>query len=244
MMERRRKRWSIRTKLLLSFFILVLLCTLALVFTRIKTVQVKGNAWYASDEIAYIIFPDELSRNSFLVWVQSLLGQKKAIPFIEDYSIHFENPFTVELIVYEKSIVASVEYMSSYLYFDKDGIVVESTAKKLDHIPIIRNLEVGDVVLYKKLPVEDETFFQEILNITQILSLKNIQTDYIEYNADKSLYLVIGDIRVEMGSAVNMNEQVSVLADILPELKGLSGELSLNTGAENQEKGTYTFKKK
>ena len=31
----------------------------------------------------------------------------------------------MEVIIYEKSVVGYVSYMSSYMYFDKDGIIVE-----------------------------------------------------------------------------------------------------------------------
>ena len=37
----------------------------------------------------------------------------------------------MEIIVYEKSMVGYVSYMNSNLYFDKDGIIVESTSEIL-----------------------------------------------------------------------------------------------------------------
>ena len=54
---------------------------------------------------------------------------------MEDYKLVFKGPSRAEIIVYEKSVVGYVSYMSSYMYFDKDGIIVESASKKLLAFP-------------------------------------------------------------------------------------------------------------
>ena len=231
-------------KIFIFIFILILSLIFTLSIVRIKDIKVKGNSWYTDSEIENLVFPTNVSRNSLLALVDKALNRKKSIPFVQDYSINFESPFSVELIIYEKSMVAGVEYMSSYLYFDKDGIVVESSAKKLDNIPVVKNLKTGDVVLYKKLPVENTEIFNDILNITQVLSVKGIKTEYIEYNSDKTVNLMIGEIRVELGEIYDLNSQISALMDILPKLKGLKGDLYLDTYNDNNSKGMYTFKKK
>ena len=98
--------------------------------------------------------------------------------------------------------------------------------------------------MYKKLPVENTEIFNDILNITQVLSVKGIKTEYIEYNSDKTVNLMIGEIRVELGEIYDLNSQISALMDILPKLKGLKGDLYLDTYNDNNSKGMYTFKKK
>ena len=46
--------------------------------------------------------------------------------FVEDYKLVIKSLNRAEIIVYEKSVVGYVSHMSSYMYFDKDGIIVES----------------------------------------------------------------------------------------------------------------------
>ena len=77
----------------------------------------------------------------------------KTIPFVEDYKIVFRSPVNVEIITYEKSVVGYVSYMNSLMYFDKDGIIVESTNEKLEGIPMITGLRFGHIVLHKPLQV-------------------------------------------------------------------------------------------
>uniref|UniRef100_UPI000AF596BE hypothetical protein n=1 Tax=Clostridium sp. NkU-1 TaxID=1095009 RepID=UPI000AF596BE len=71
------------------------------------------------------------------------------IPFVEDYKIVFQSPVKVEVIVYEKSVVGYVSYMGSYMYFDKDGIIVESSSGKLDGVPWITGLRFGHIALHQ-----------------------------------------------------------------------------------------------
>lgn len=51
-------------------------------------------------------------------------------------------------------------------YFDKDGIIVESTSETLPGVPKIAGLSFGHIVLHQPLPVEDISVFNEILNLT------------------------------------------------------------------------------
>ena len=63
-------------------------------------------------------------------------------------------------------MIGYVEYLGTNLYFDKDGIVVESSSEILEGVPKISGLKFSEVTLYEKLPVEDDHVFQVILNLT------------------------------------------------------------------------------
>ena len=56
------------------------------------------------------------------------------------------------------------------MYFDKDGIVVETSEQRTPGIPQVAGLQFGYVVMNEKLPVENEEVFEDILDITQLLS--------------------------------------------------------------------------
>ena len=64
---------------------------------------------------------------------------------------------------------------------------------------------------------------------------------YASGSGDVELY--IGEVTVELGSAENVSGKVGELANILPELTGLSGTLYLDTYNEADSTPTYTFKK-
>ncbi|MBR6614482.1 MAG: cell division protein FtsQ, partial [Lachnospiraceae bacterium] len=129
------------------------------------------------------------------------------------------------------------------MYFDKDGIIVESSGEQLPGIPWITGMEFGHIVLHQPLPVANQSIFDQILNLTQVLSVNGVKVDKINYNSFLEAELTIGDIVVELGNDENLNGKVSELSDILPEIEGLSGTLYLDSYDENNSNPMYTFKK-
>lgn len=229
---------------LLIAVILALILMIAVVSLQITEITVTGNERYTDEQMIEMLFPDKASRNTLFCYAKDRLKEHEKIPFVEDYEIVFQSPTKVEIIVYEKSVVGYVSYMSSYMYFDKDGIVVESANQKLPGIPWITGLQFGHIVLYQKLPVENEAIFQEILNLTQILSIYEMAVDKIQYNSFGEATLHMGEIEVILGNNEGLNGKIAELSDMLPELSGLSGTLYLDNYDESNASAMYAFKPK
>lgn len=85
------------------------------------------------------------------------------------------NRNTIHVDVYEKTLAGCVNYLGSYLYFDKDGIVVESDAKLTEGVPEIKGLHFDHIVMHEQLPVENPEIFKEILKVTQLFGKYEIQ---------------------------------------------------------------------
>lgn len=132
--------------------------------------------------------------------------------------------------------------MSSHMYFDKDGIVVESTGEQLSGIPKITGLSFGSIVLYQPLPVKNKAVFNDILNLTGALSSYQIQCDNIQYDDFLNATLRIGDLKVSLGQNENMEMKISTLNDILPKLAGRRGTLDLSTYTEHPDREEYIFR--
>ncbi|MCI9104728.1 MAG: FtsQ-type POTRA domain-containing protein [Lachnospiraceae bacterium] len=233
-----------KRKLKIGAVIIVLLVGILFLSVRITQVDVTGNKQYTQEEIVGFLFPDNKSRNTLLCFLQDRLKKHIQIPFVEDYEIVFQAPNRVEVIVYEKSVVGYVSYMSSYMYFDKDGIIVESANEALPGVPLITGLKFGQIVLYQKLPLEKEEIFQEILNLTQILTINHLQVDRIQYGRYGEITLYMKGIEVLLGSGGNLNGKVAELKDMLPQLEGVSGILHLEDYDETNIRAGYTLEPK
>ena len=231
-----------RKKLVIAgIFLAVLLLLAVLLSVRIQTVKVSGNERYTQEQIEAMIFDTKLSRNPVYCYYQYRFRPHKTIPFVEDYKIVFRSPVNVEIITYEKSVVGYVSYMNSLMYFDKDGIIVESTNEKLEGIPMITGLRFGHIVLHKPLPVEDVRIFDEILNLTQVLEMYDIKADRIDYNSQKEATLTVDNLKVELGGNAQINGKISELRDILNTYTELSGTLYLDTYDETNSNPSYRF---
>lgn len=210
----------------------------------VSEVVVTGNEKYTEEEIAKILFPDRMSKNSLLCFLKNRFQEHVQIPFVEDYEIIFHGPGQVEVIIYEKSVVGYVSYMNSYMYFDKDGIIVESANEALLGVPLVTGLKFGQIILYQKLPLEKEEIFPEILALTQILTMNEMQVDRIEFGAYDEITLYLGDLEVLLGNGGNLNDKISELNSMLPQLEGHGGILHLEDYDDANIRAGYTLEPK
>ena len=133
------------------------------------------------------------------------------------------------------------------MYFDKDGIVVESSGSQLEGVPWITGLNFGQIVLHRALPVENKEIFEEILNLTQQLYSYEIAVDRIQYDSHGQATLFIDQMEVTLGDNTDIDGKISTLNDILtaqPQLAQTSGTMRLENYTEANSRAGITFKKK
>lgn len=199
----------------------------------VTTVHVEGNVHYTNEEIIDMVMEGRYGNNSLLLSLKyknkSILG----VPFVEKMDISVMDPHTIKIEVYEKALAGYVEYLEHYMYFDKDGIVVESSLEKTPGIPQVTGLDFDHVVLYEPLPVEDKEVFRSILSITQLVNKYNLSTDRIYFGSDGSLTLYFGEVRVLLGTGDNLDEKIMKLQYMLPELSGKKGTLRMENYTED-----------
>ena len=235
---------EIGSKKWLAVLAVIIVLAAGICSVNIRQVTVTGNSRYTENEIVDMIFQKNMDWNSAYCYLQDHFGDHQQIPFVEDYKLVFQSPFHVQIIIHEKTVVGYVSYMSSYMYFDKDGIIVESASKKLPGIPWITGLKFGHIVLYQKLPVESNGVFESILNLTQVLETYNLKVDKIQYNSKGEATLYMKDLEVALGDNKDISGKISELSDMMPELEGKKGILYLDTYDPVNPPSMYTMKRK
>jgi cell division protein ftsQ len=226
---------------LIASIAIVCLAAIALVVVsvfRVQNISVEGNVHYTSEEIEAMVLTDRLSYNSLYLSLKYRNKEIRDIPFIETMSVRVDSPDSITIRVYEKSVAGYVEYMGRYMYFDRDGIVVESSETRTEGIPQVTGIRFDHVVLYETLPVKNTDIFQEILSITQMLSKHQITTDKIYFNESNEITLYFDNIRAKLGKD-NLEEKVMRLEQILPNLSGESGVLDLQNYSEDRKNVTF-----
>ena len=193
----------------------------------ITSVTVTGNSHYTDDEIKDMVFTGPYSYNSIVL---SLMYRDKSIediPFIEKMDVDIVSANSVRINVYEKAVAGYVEYLGHCMYFDKDGIVVESSNRIMEGIPFVTGLSFDHVILHKPLPVKKTSVFLTILNVTQLLGKYEIETDRIAFDSDSNITLYFGDARVSLGTDDFIDEKINEMHLLLPKLRGYSGTLHM-----------------
>lgn len=230
-----------RTGMKRGIIILIVLSSIAVVLAvvyffleqyTINTVYVEGNLHYTTEEIRAIVMEGPLGSNSLYLSLKYKNKGVDDIPFIDAMDVKILAPDTIRITVYEKALAGYVLYLGRYMYFDKDGNVVESSDVKTVGIPQITGLTFDHIVVGKELPVEDRAIFNKILDVTQVLEKYELIADRLYFNSSKELTIYFGQVRVEVGEEDLSNEKAALLKNLLPKLEDKSGVLKL-TGEEN-----------
>lgn len=205
----------------------------------ITTVYVEGNIHYTNDEIIAMVMDGAYGHNSLLLSMKYRDKEIKDIPFIETMDVSIEAKDTVRITVYEKAIAGYVTYLGRYMYFDNDGIVVETSEEGTPGIPQVTGLAFDHVILHEPLPVENQEVFHDILKITQLLDKYAMTVDKIYFDSDYQVTLIFGEVKVAMGASDDIDEKIMKLQYMLPELEGKSGTLDMKEYTE--ETKTISF---
>lgn len=205
----------------------------------ITTVYVEGNIHYTNEEIMDMVMGGRYGDNSLFLSMKYRDKGIDNIPFIQTMDVSIEAKDTVRITVYEKALAGYVFYLGRYVYFDKDGIVVETSEEKTAGIPQVTGLSFDYVVLHEALPVEKPEVFDDILNISQQLSKYSLSADKIYFDSNYQVTLIFGDAKIAIGDSQDIDEKIMTLQYLLPSLVGKSGTLDMREYGEDTT--TYSF---
>lgn len=208
---------------------------------EVRNVIVEGNKHYSSKEIQDMVMTGYFGDNSLYLSMKYKNKEISEIPFIETMDIMVTSNDTIKIMVYEKSLAGYVEYLGRYMYFDNDGVVIEAAKVPTRGIPQVTGLQFDHIVLYEKLPVENDTIFQDILTITKLLNKYEVICDKIQFDTNDQVTLGYGSIKVNIGELENLDEKLMQLPYILPSLTGERGTLDLQN--YTLDKKSITFEK-
>ena len=227
--QRKKKKRSYKGILVLAA-LLALLGTVYYMFKAhtIKTVNVTGNQVVSEEVIRDAVLASAPLNNTMLLKYNTKFHPIEDIPFVAKLDIDIVDKDTVNVTVYEKSLSGCVEYMNGYVFFDKDGIVLEAGNHLIKGVPCIKGLKFDNWEMGERLPVSDVARFQSILSITQLVEKYHIDLSGIKFTPEDEIELSCGSVTVELGRGDYIAIQLMNLGSILEQLGDLKGTLYMN----------------
>ncbi len=229
---------------LLGIVILVAVIFLGVYFgCEIKKVTVEGNELHENQVIQDIILNDDYSWNSVYVFLKYKFKKPETIPFVDTVEVSLKSPSEIVLKVYEKEIIGYlyVNTTGQFAYIDRDGIVEELSTREIDGVVELEGLNVSDVKLYKTLKTDRKALYKNLLALTNTLEKYKLAPKKIKVLESQGFLLNYGKIKVNFGTATDLNEKIVRLQKILPQLDGLRGTLHMEEWIN--EDSDITFRK-
>ncbi|NLO09414.1 MAG: hypothetical protein GX129_06030 [Clostridiales bacterium] len=224
------KRIGLRLLKLAVFLIIPIM--LFIYAFELKEITVTGSLRYDEEQIMERLISSEADKNTLVLYLKYKYFTDVRIPFVEKVSFELVDKNSINIRVYDKRITGCIEFMGDYLYFDKDGIIVESTFNRLDDIPLIKGLKYQKIVLNEKLEVQKEELYGVILNLTQQIEKRELEVDTISFNDKYEVTVDLGDIKAMLGKRGTYDEILAKLKNITLEAKGQKLIIDMRSGTD------------
>ena len=227
-----------RVAVIACIAVVIIILSTVMSLTMIQTTIIDEGSNYTKDEIKDMVMDGMLDHNSIYLFLKYRYSEQKKIPFIEYIDVSWVDATTVKIKVFDKKIIGCTSYMNQFIYFDKDGLVVETSNKRQNTIPYITGLNFEEVKLYKKIKVKDEEIFDVILAVTQQISKYKLDIGEINFDKNYNMTLYSGDITILLGKKEAYDEQLAKLQNMLKEAKkkNVKGALHMENYVEGQNR--------
>ena len=202
---------------------------------RLKNIEINGLTRYTEAEFTGKLEQGFLTSLTPVFCLVDNLYQKE-IPFVEQYEIEYVDRQSARIYVHEKRVTGCVIIMGRYMFFDKDGIIVESSDTVLPGIPVIKGLKFDEIALYRKLKVQKESLFDTILELARLIEKHGLPVQEISFDSGYKVTLELEGITVQLGKRTSYDEVLNALSGILASIPGRKGLLDMqNYSSENGE---------
>ncbi len=191
----------------------------------VQGIEIKGNEYTEDKVILESVQKDKYSINSLYLVVKYRFMEHEVPGSLTSIKVGMRNPWTIKITVKEKPIVGYITEDEEYVFFDKTGTVVLKGRERIEGVPGIEGVNVGESKLYKPMNLKDEKFLEAILNVAQEVKNYQLEPDKIVCVSD-GIELYFGSVRVALGMDVT-TEKMAQITPILAKLEGRAGTLNL-----------------
>ena len=241
--DRKKRRISPLPVIIVSVLFLILAAFCAYEYLlkayKIVNVYVEGNVHYTDDEIKDLIMTGDYGDNSLYLSHKYKNKEVRDIPFVETINVKILSKDSIKISVYEKALAGYIEYLGRYIYFDKDGIVVEASTVRTDGIPEVVGIDFDYEILYEKLPAKDSELFLNVLNITKLMEKYQVFAETIYFSDFGEITLYKDDITIKLGKDENLDIKIMNLNAILSKLEGMKGTLRMENYDESTKRTSF-----
>ena len=242
--ERPRKRRKKKSRFgYYLYAVIVLLLTVTnillavLLLTHVQEIEIKGTKIATENEIKDWIRKDPLTTNSLYTLWKYNMGSYDLPVYLDEMEVSLKAPWKVVAKVKEKEIVACVKYGESYVYFDKDGLVMQIHPDKQEETILVEKVKVQKAELFKVMKIDNEKIFTYIDRIVSAIHKNELYPERLVWE-DESINLYFGEVCVQLGKS-NYDVKVEQLPAILEDLDGKNGILHMEHYSEVGEKISF-----
>ena len=223
--RRKRRRIIFMIKSMIVLCGIIVIAILGYLLFQVREIKVEGNTYVTKKSVEEIITEDKYSSVTIYAWFKARQGKYEMPVYLEGMEVKMENPWTLILKIEEKKPLGYLSFNEKYVYFDKDGLVLEVRGDRKEGVSNIEGIEISGAELYKKLQVTETIIFENIAEVLELLKKSALVPERIVC-AGKEVELYFENICVKLGSG-NYEDRILQISPLLEKLVGQTGILHL-----------------
>ncbi len=196
-------------------------------FCPLTDITVEGNHYSNAEDIKKAAYTDKYCANAMYMFIKGRVLGANDVEFVQKITYELTGLGRVNLVVKEKPMMG---YLSNddvtFIYIDYDGYITEISNRCLEDKLRIYGLECEKPKVGEQLNI-GESEINYLLSLTKILIKYSIIPNVILYNPDKTVTLYYETLTVNVGSNSYLDDKLSRIQYIAPNLVGKVGVLHL-----------------
>ena len=216
-------------------------------YYKVDSVEIRGTSHYTDEEVKNMVLRGPMASNSVLAPLIYSTTNTDDIAYVDAFKVTQLNRNTICISVKETKAVGCIRYLDSYIYFDRNGIFVEGSQNRDETVPYFDGIQVNSIVMDEKLDIRGDTVLNTAVALSTIFQKNDMIPDHIQFDSSYSISLIYGDVTVQLGKDVDLEEKMNRVIAILPQIQGKKGILHMesvatdsNTFEEEQEQEEVT----
>lgn len=211
----------------------------------IQNVQIEGNTTYTDTEILEAMNEDGYVNNTLLMIAQNQIFGQTYLPFIQKVSMSYDDSHILKIKVKEKLRAGVFKYMNQYVYFNENGIAMESRNTLFPGVPIVTGVKFNEMkmkkkILENKVPVK-KSYFNTIVSITKKIATYGLTVSEIHFEGEEDITLTSSNYKIYLGSSSYLDGKMSKLSSILEEISSKYKKGTIDMHLYTDEKPIVTF---
>ena len=209
--------------LIIRLIVLLILASAVVVFItcfKLENVEIRPGSHYEEHEIRQMLFTKKTDSNTLFFVFRITKLDVPELTFVEKVDVEMTDRNSVIIEVHDKAITGCIEHMGSYVFFDREGIAVDSSTKRLEGIPLIKGVEFTGYTLGKPVDLGRSGLFDTLLEIIMLLEKNKLAADDISFGIRDDVTMHIGGDEILLGVSENYDLKVNNIKaalDALPE---------------------------
>lgn len=214
------KKTSIKIATVSAILVFLILIIMICPVFYINDVVVTGIENLKEEQIISTVGLNNKTTNIFAFNSIKAKETLKQNPYIEDVKIIKNLPESIAFEITERKIRGYIPYMSSYLYINDDGRVIDVQTSYVKQLPVVIGLNFSKFTLGEILEVDNKEAFDVVVQLSKLMTKYEILEDVIKVDVSKpeDLHLYVNNIDVLFGTFEDLNWKMSTLNEIIKKI--------------------------